>query len=297
METVIGPTAPKAVKPFNLIAHWRAGEGAQSIEDLGGFQTRNRATQKLLADAFQVARGELKKSFSAGVQTDDFPKPVDPEAIYFAYCRSAEQRNVIAIPDFLFWGWPEAGIEDYETTVERMLQQSGHPPTDNRLLWIGNAATHPTRLRFLEIAKDDPRIHVCGMDWRPPENPAEIGAAWKPSGGFISMPDHCRYRMLIDLQGRGFSARLSLLLFSGRPVFIQARRWRQYYFDLLQPFVHYIPVNEDLSDLSRQIDWAAAHPEKAAAIAARAQEFARTHLRRRHAVRYLADRLIEFSNR
>jgi hypothetical protein len=297
MSAVIGRIAPAQAKLFNLIAHWNADEGKLSFEDFGGYQSRNTATQSLLTQAAELVRAELSKSFSIGILTNDYPGRVDSHTRCFAYCRSPEQRNVIAIPDFLFHGWPECGIEDYESTVEQVLEHSRKPPEDDRLLWIGNAVTHPSRQRFLELAAEDSRIHARGMDWQPPEKSNKATAAWKPRGGFISMPEHCRHRMLIDLQGRGFSARLKLLLFSGRPLLVQNRRWHQYYFEDLKPFVHYIPVEEDLSDLFVQIDWVTTHPVRAALIAAEAQRFAQANLRRCHAIKYLAAKLIELSNR
>jgi hypothetical protein len=295
MSAVIGPIAPSAAKLFNLIAHWQADEGKLSFDDFGGFQSRNPATQSLLTEAADAVRGELTKSFSIGILTNDYPGQIDTETRCFAYCRAVEQQNVIAIPDFLFRSWPECGIDDYESTVDKILQESRKPPVDDRLLWIGNVATHPTRRQFLEIAQGEARIDARAMDWLPPEKTDDSARAWRPAGGFISLPDHCRYRMLIDLQGRGFSARLKLLLFSGRPLFIQARRWHQYFFENLEPFVHFIPVEEDLSDLSAQIDWVETHPVRAALIAAEAQRFARANLRRHHAVQYLAERLVELS--
>ncbi|MGD1277421.1 MAG: glycosyl transferase family 90 [Tepidisphaeraceae bacterium] len=300
MATVIGPVPPKPAAPpargFNLLLHWRADDSTFRFEDRGGFQTRNAATTHLLHDSLPIARQQLRHSFSIGILTGDFPIPEDAAQRCFAYCRERGPSRVIAIPDFLFWAWPEVGIHDYESTVEQILQKSKIPPVDERLLWIGNAATHPTRQRFVEMAQKDPRICACPMTWLAPQNARDAGAAWQPAGGFISPADHCQYRFLIDLQGRGFSARLKLLLFTGRPLFVQERRWNEYYFSELQPYVHYIPVREDLSDLISQLDWAHAHPDRCAAIAAEAQRFAQTRLRRRHAVQYLAQRLIECSS-
>ena len=89
---------------------------------------------------------------------------------------------------------------------------------------------------------------------------------------FVSLAGHCRYRYLIDLEGAGYSGWLKLLLFAGRPLFIQTRWRREFFFDGLVPFKHYIPVKQDLSDLSSQIDLAEANPELAAAIAREGQE-------------------------
>lgn len=51
--------------------------------------------------------------------------------------------------------------------------------------------------------------------------------------------------------------------------------YRQWYYDRVRPFEHYIPVQSDLSDLAEQVDWARSHEREAAEIAARGQQFAR----------------------
>lgn len=48
-----------------------------------------------------------------------------------------------------------------------------------------------------------------------------------------------------------------------------------WYHDLLAPWVHYVPVALDLSDLRQKYDWAEAHPLQAQAIAEEGTKFAR----------------------
>jgi hypothetical protein len=49
---------------------------------------------------------------------------------------------------------------------------------------------------------------------------------------------------------------------------------KDWFYDLMQPFVHYIPVDVDLKDLRAQYDWAEANPEKTKGIAENATKFA-----------------------
>lgn len=42
---------------------------------------------------------------------------------------------------------------------------------------------------------------------------------------------------------------------------------KDYFHDLLKPWVHFVPVSADLRDLKRKFDWAEAHPEEAKKIA------------------------------
>jgi hypothetical protein len=51
---------------------------------------------------------------------------------------------------------------------------------------------------------------------------------------------------------------------------------RQWYYDRLRPFEHYVPVRADLSDLMEQIEWVRSHPAEAAAIAEAGRRFTLT---------------------
>jgi len=52
--------------------------------------------------------------------------------------------------------------------------------------------------------------------------------------------------------------------------------YRQWYYDALRPFEHYVPVAADMADFAEKIDWVRSNPAEAAAIAARGQALAQT---------------------
>ena len=45
---------------------------------------------------------------------------------------------------------------------------------------------------------------------------------------------------------------------------------KDYIHDIIKPWVHYIPVREDLMDLKERYDWAESHPEEARGMSERA---------------------------
>jgi hypothetical protein len=277
----------------NLLLEFHLRRRSYRIVDRGGYESRNAATTHLLIEALSRCKPDLAASFSLPIYTDDFVRR-PPTMPHLAYCVDDRATSTIAMPDFIFWSWPEVGIADYEATADAILAAGAAPATDPRLFWIGNPYTHSTRGRFLEIAASDPRICAGGVTWI--KDPANASAPMTTlDNRYVSLPDHCRYRWLIDLQGRGYSGRLKLLLFSGRPLFVQQRRWKEYFTDELRPMVHYIPVREDLGDLARQLDWAEAHPAEAQQIAERAREFTLRRLRRSHAIDVLARQLVKIS--
>ena len=52
--------------------------------------------------------------------------------------------------------------------------------------------------------------------------------------------------------------------------------FRQWYYDSIRPWEHFVPIKADLSDLAERIDWVRSNPEKAREIAANGQAFSRT---------------------
>jgi hypothetical protein len=104
------------------------------------------------------------------------------------------------------------------------------------------------------------------------------------AGNSLSLHEQARrWSALLDVEGKGYSGRLKLLLHSGRPVLVQDRPWREWFWDSLVPMEHYVPVRRDLSDLVTQARWVQQHPHEAADIGRAGQKLARQLLTRRSA--------------
>jgi hypothetical protein len=104
---------------------------------------------------------------------------------------------------------------------------------------------------------------------------------------------------LIDLEGTGFSARVTYLLHSGRPLLLASRSLLTWYDEPpfpepIRPWDHFIPIRSDLSDLEPMVAWVFSHPAEAYAIARRAQQLARRHLNPHFAGRYLLQAVQRF---
>lgn len=139
--------------------------------------------------------------------------------------------------------WPQVGIPDAEQLMEDLLADDS-PVMDPRIFWIG-AETHPSRRRLRELAsRDVDRFDVEIMRWISDANGVQKSASRQ-----VSLPEHRRYKYLIDCPGNGYSARIKWLLATGRPLFIVDREIVEPWHEHLVPWVHFIPVSADLSDL------------------------------------------------
>jgi hypothetical protein len=52
----------------------------------------------------------------------------------------------------------------------------------------------------------------------------------------------------------------------------------QWFYAALTPYIHYLPIQKDLSDLVQKIEWARVHDAEVWEMTQRAQEFARQNL-------------------
>lgn len=85
-----------------------------------------------------------------------------------------------------------------------------------------------------------------------------------------------KYRYFIDLPGHTYTTKLYTMLFCKRLIFVVFGNTKNYLFQWqkqLQPWIHYIPVKDDLSDLMRNLQWARDNPSECETIVSAAFEF------------------------
>ncbi|KAK4532334.1 hypothetical protein CCYA_CCYA11G3191 [Cyanidiococcus yangmingshanensis] len=105
-----------------------------------------------------------------------------------------------------------------------------------------------------------------------------------------------RYRYVLDVDGGlGSSRKRAILRSSGAMPLFQQSPWRQWYESLLVPYVHYVPVDRWLRDLTHIVRWYRTRDAEAKRIATQAHEFARQYLSYSVAVSYYRILLLEYA--
>jgi hypothetical protein len=87
----------------------------------------------------------------------------------------------------------------------------------------------------------------------------------------IDPRDFAQYQMFLDLPGNASAWGSSLRYLQGMLIFRVAHQHELLYYDCLEPWVNYIPVAADLSDLKAGVEWALLHQDEAAKIALNGQ--------------------------
>jgi hypothetical protein len=243
--------------------------------DQGGYQTRSQAIFALVKTAWaKYIKGFDVPSKEFSISTSD---KFETNSDYSIAISNPSQLDR-CFPNFIYWNWPEAGIADYKEVFKSMLDEGKKPPADDRVFWIG-ASTNQSRLIGIEVCSERPDLtdfHL--MEWLSHQSTGSKN----PSSKFVSLPDHCKYRVLIDFGGNGFSARIPLLLASGRPLILVGRpeeAW--FYWDgTMIPWVHYIPCGTSKEEILEAVKWTFDNRKKAAEIGRAGQDYAKKYLSR-----------------
>ena len=95
-----------------------------------------------------------------------------------------------------------------------------------------------------------------------------------------SLPEHARFKYLLQLDGQTFAYRLQQLLPIGSAVFKHTSPYREFYYHLLVPYEHYIPfeVTPEGTDIDARLQWARQHDAVVRRIAQAGQALADTFL-------------------
>lgn len=195
---------------------------------------------------------------------------------------TADGAKDIAAPDFVFGGWPEAGVPDFDGAAALIRDAAQQPPQTDLLGWRGNANNVGPRQALLDVSNANANLveAIDTGDWYTRGHRLDGSAS-----ELMTMPDQVRrYRYLLDVEGVGYSGRLKLLLHAGRPVFVQQRPWQEWYFPMLQPWKHFVPVARNCSDLLVNLKALRADPNLAAQIGKAGQQFATQYLTRSNAI-------------
>jgi hypothetical protein len=233
--------------------------GELKFKNIDGFQSRNISTFRCIYKADLIYKWNNFPEML--IYTGDSAKNERD----YTFSRNEYYRLV---PDFNFDSWPEIGINDYTQMTETIEKEGRSPATLSKVGWIGSTKTNKMREKMMEIGKNHDLFDF--FDTRPGKTTA-----------FIPLPDLVKtYEWLIDIEGYGYSGRLKYLLWSHRPVLLVDRPYKEFFFEFLKEWVHYIPVKRDLSDLIEKTTWCIENKKKAEEIAENAFEFSKIYLTR-----------------
>ena len=150
-------------------------------------------------------------------------------------------------------------------------------PRKASVVWRGTTMSHKRHL-FLQLGVDHPDLVDSGVShWD--------NAAFGPDLGrhkpHIKMREQInKYKYQAWLPGNCASIRMALQLAADACIFKVEHDDTEWYYPLLQPYVHYVPVtaNATHTDLLEKLEWAERHPQIVRDIVISANHFAHRYL-------------------
>jgi hypothetical protein len=85
-------------------------------------------------------------------------------------------------------------------------------------------------------------------------------------------------------------------LYSGSLTFRQTTDYEMFFYDLLKPWVHYIPVDHYLDNLKEQILWAKSYDSECCLIAQNARQFVKEHAMPEHIALYCYKVILKYAS-
>jgi len=201
------------------------------------YESRGLSVEKMVRDC--INKYNITNNFVFIVNTDDIPRgDLDNIPIYH-FCGSSNYHNLF--PDFCYDSWPEIQINNYsaETQAMRYLNET---PVTNKIGWIGTLLCEK-RTEIYNTYKDDERFEIIPISWIR-QSDGNLTA-----NNYMSYYDqYKKWKYFLDIEGGGWSGRLKTLLTIPRITFVVEREWKDWCWNFIKPWKHYVPIQRDLSD-------------------------------------------------
>lgn len=272
-----------------------------------------RTASMLIAGFTEVSRG--------GVNVEDFPYPVrigvgdahcsEVQLAYATFWREGRDEPCVArlIPSYIFADWKEPGMHGNFSNSASILAKMANARRSAR--GASNTAAQRACVfagRTNSDARDDAR-NPKGL-FRPlrqklsnlVENSSHVLVIDSSKTAMINIISQARgWQCFVDVKGAGFSARVPLLMHTGRPLlYVERPGLRTFHEDaaFVSPWKrhhHYIPVASDASDILQQAKWALSNMKETDRIALAALSYARCYLTAEYATLYAAVQVVTTS--
>lgn len=103
----------------------------------------------------------------------------------------------------------------------------------------------------------------------------------------LSPKEQSNYKYIIHIDGHVSANRISYELSMNSVVLIVESPWKYWFSELLEPYIHYVPIKADLSDLFDKIKWCKNNDNKCKTIANNAKLFYEKYLQKDGILDYL----------
>ncbi|KAM6945547.1 protein O-glucosyltransferase 1 [Aplochiton taeniatus] len=239
------------------------------------------------------------------VNVRDYPQVpgwVEPILPVLSFSKTADYQDIM-YPAWTFWEggpavWPiyPTGLGRWDLMREDLAKSAKQWPWKRKQSrgFFRGSRTSAERDPLVLLSRELPDLvdaeYTKNQAWK-----SEKDTLGKPPAKEIPLVDHCQFKYLFNFRGVAASFRFKHLFLCGSLVFHVGEEWQEFFYPQLRPWLHYIPVKQDLSDLRELLQFVKENDAIAQEIAMRGQRFILDHLRMEDVSCYWEKLLNEFS--
>jgi len=249
---------------------------------------------KTLLESIGLPDMDFILSFFDGITLDDHYLEVSEhlQAPVFFSAKVMNTPHVILIPDWRSIGlWWISDIKHVQSRINAFPWEK----KKEFAIWRGSL-TKSIRRKLCQLSKLFPDHLDAKFNF---ENNPQIKKELEQEGLFgnrVSWEEflECKYLPVMDgvvCAAPAFQWRL----LSQSVIFKPDSKEIQWFYRDLQPYIHYIPIKSDLSDLIEKLDWAKKHDAECKQIADRAYQFAKESLMYEDVLLYFTQVLMRYA--
>lgn len=197
----------------------------------------------------------------------------------------------ILYPAWAFWAGGPAietfptGIGKWDELSNKIASHAGEWTHKKSQIFFRGSRTSEERDPLILLSRSNFNIidarYTKNQAWRSikdtlNEEPAPI----------VTFEEHCKYKYLINVRGVAASFRFKHLFLCKSVVFNVESSQIEFFYHALKPWIHYVPIKHDLSDLMDKFHFLEENPMIAQEIATRGYQFIRQSLTNEHVTAY-----------
>lgn len=245
--------------------------------------------------------GNIKRIKDQNWHEVDWAKQIQP---YIDYAKSKQKTFILGVlcqvdveQDINYLYLP---LDDdiFAQGIETYFNKNTLIPWKNRssaLCWRGGCSgvggAESIRVRFVsEIYKDNPHTDVRLSTWW-------SGGKNIPSEYFaerIHYSEFLKHKIFFIVDGNCIASNHMYAFSTGCVPFLISNNCIFWFSHLIEPYIHYIPVNYDLSNLLEQIEWVRVNDAKAEIIANNALKFAQAYFSSEYQKNYIKEMIDKY---
>ncbi|XP_072318082.1 protein O-glucosyltransferase 1 [Eucyclogobius newberryi] len=239
------------------------------------------------------------------VNVRDYPQVpnwVQPTLPVFSFSKTTDYHDIM-YPAWTFWEggpavWPiyPTGLGRWDLMRDDLKKSATQWPWEKKESrgFFRGSRTSPERDPLILLSRESPELvdaeYTKNQAWK-----SEKDTLGKPPAKEIPLVDHCKYKYLFNFRGVAASFRFKHLFLCGSLVFHVGDEWQEFFYPQLKPWIHYIPVKQDLSDVEELLQFAKENDAIAQDIASRGRQFILDHLKMKDISCYWEQLLTEYS--